>query len=122
MRVSKCAILGSLRPVSVVLVILLTAVACSGRVPETAREVTAIPRSSGEILLKWARVPDATQYEILKREGPSGPYQVLGRMERQSLSLLNTGLRNHTTYFFKLRACNRTGCSGFSQEVSAEAP
>jgi len=122
MRVPKRETLSFLRLVSIVVAILLTASGCSGRVPETSKEVAAIPRSSGEILLKWARVPDATEYEILRREGPSGPYQVLGRMERQSLSLLNTGLKSHTTYFFKLRACNRSGCSGFSQEVSAEAP
>jgi hypothetical protein len=105
---------------ALVAIVLIIVSGCAGLKPDAPKDVVAIPGSSGEILLKWTPLPEAQEYEILRREGASGPYQVLGRMQRQASSLLNTVLKTHTIYFFKLRACNRFGCSEYSQEISAE--
>ena len=110
----------SLLAIGMLVAVILASSACAGLAPDAPLGVAVTPRASGEILLKWIPLPEAQEYEILRREGVSGQYQVLGRMKRQASSLLNTGLKPRTTYFFKLRACNRFGCSVHSQEVSAE--
>ena len=121
MRERKLDTRGSILRISIIVILmLLGSSACAALTPDAPMDVVATPRSNNEILLKWTPLPDANEYEILRREGESGPFQVLGRMERQASSLLNTGLKTRTKYFFKLRACNRAGCSGYSEEVSAE--
>jgi len=80
--------------------------------------VVAVPLSSTEILLKWAPLPG--EFEIMRKEGVNGKYLLVGRTGKRATTHLNAGLKPRTTYYFQVRACDKTGCSGYSQEVSAE--
>jgi hypothetical protein len=74
-------------------------------------------RGDRQITLNWSAVAGATSYRVY-RTLTSGA-QTTTYTSTQSPSLLDTGLTNGTTYFYRVSAVNEVGESGKSIEVSA---
>ena len=85
--------------------------------PETPDRPSASAQSDAEIEVTWSAVSGATRYRLYRstRSGRSSP-----RIDDNIVALryLDRGLDAETEYFYRLDACNSTGCSGRSFQVS----
>lgn len=104
------------------LVLLSVAVGCRGAfVPRAPSGVSAEPQSRTVVLLSWRYEP-GHEYTIVEisRRAENEQYRVVGFMSGRINTLLNTGLRPDTRYFFRLRACQGRRCSEYSREAIGE--
>ena len=85
--------------------------------------VTVQSVSAAEVHLAWDQVDDARidHYQIFIGYTPE---QYIHRLETTSTSLKVAGLGTGTTYFFAVRACDRSGllCSAISNIIGATIP
>ena len=98
------------------------AVKCRGAfVPRAPSGVSAEPQSRTVVLLSWRYEP-GHEYTIVEisRRAENEQYRVVGFMSGRINTLLNTGLRPDTRYFFRLRACQGRRCSEYSREAIGE--
>lgn len=76
--------------------------------------------SSSRINLSWNDVANETSYELQRSTRPAFNRAlntvILGA---NATSYVATGLNANTSYYYRIRACNSAGCSGFSQTASA---
>lgn len=87
-------------------------------VPEAPTNVTAVPVSASEVDLAWKSVAGALAYEIERSpDGDSGWVQIAVTVG--SVTFQDTGLTAGTTWFYRVRASNLAGDSGYSDPVSA---
>ena len=84
--------------------------------PAPAPSVSA--RSESGIEVTWSAVSGATSYKIYRSESDDGTYARVGG-DISALRYLDGGLSANTEYFYRLEACNSSGCSGRSPQVSA---
>ena len=94
------------------------------RTPRTPSAPRASAQSHDEIEVTWSAVPGATSYKLYRSESSGGTYiQVgVGDISDALRYLDDTGLSENIEYFYRLEACNSSGCSGRSPEVSATTP
>jgi fibronectin type 3 domain-containing protein len=85
-------------------------------VPAAPTDLTATA-GNGRVTLSWSPVAEATSYNIY-RSTTSGE-ETLYQSGVTDTSLVDTGVSNGTTYYYKVTAANSTGESDFSQEASA---
>lgn len=71
------------------------------------------------VRLTWSAVGSATRYEVWRSEIQSGPFSLLG--ETQDTLYDDTAVTPGKVYWYKVRACNRFGCSELSEAVSGRA-
>lgn len=91
--------------------------------PSAPSGAQATPVSTSRIDLAWsAAAGTVDQYRIERKTGAAGSYAVIDSVSASSLSFQNTGLAPATQYFYRVRACNTAGCSGYSNETSATTP
>ena len=92
--------------------------------PRTPPAPSASAQSSTVIVVTWSAAPRATVYKLYRSTASAGPYtQVGGDFSTLTLSYRDdddsNGLDlNNSDYFYQLEACNSSGCSGRSPEVS----
>jgi fibronectin type 3 domain-containing protein len=84
--------------------------------PPAPTGLTATP-ASGQITLQWNASSGATSYNIYRATTSGGETLLVSGVT--GTSYLNTGLTNGTTYYYKVKAVNSAGTSGFSNEASA---
>ena len=84
----------------------------------TPTNLTATPASSSQINLAWDSVVVATKYYIYRATSSSGPFSKLTDEPTDS-SYTDNGLSANTTYYYKVKAVNSAGESGFSAVASA---
>jgi len=87
--------------------------------PAAPTHLDAQKQPNGDILLRWDPVPGATEIHVERRDGPDGEFLELGVTGAGSSGHLNTGLKPGTQYTWRLKACNRAGCSDYSAEAMA---
>jgi len=87
-------------------------------VPATPTGVGAAPGTAGRIRITWT-VVSGLRYEIWRSDTAVGPYT---RIAEFATSPYDDTVPAGQTRFYRLRACNACGCSGFSTEVGATAP
>ena len=95
--------------------------------PRTPPAPSASAQSSTVIVVTWSAAPRATLYNLYRSTASAGPYtQVGGDFSTLTLSYRDdddgNGLDPNDDYFYQLEACNSSGCSGRSPEVSAAPP
>jgi beta-glucanase (GH16 family) len=87
--------------------------------PAAPLELTAQSGGDAAIPLKWTASAEATSYTIFRSntQNDTNTRQVAANVVGTSFT--NTGLKNDSTYYFKIKAVNASGASVFSGEVSA---
>jgi hypothetical protein len=90
--------------------------------PNAPSNLTATPISSSQINLTWQdNSGDETGFEIERKTG-SGSYSQIATVGAGVTSYSNTALSASTTYYYRVRAYNAAGNSGYSNEASATTP
>jgi fibronectin type 3 domain-containing protein len=93
-------------------------------VPEAPADLRATP-GEGEVRLVWSPpahlrdgtpVPSPLAYQVLRATGPDAPLAPVARTPEGQTALVDTGLRNDTTYWYAVRAVRTEG------ETTAEGP
>jgi fibronectin type 3 domain-containing protein len=86
----------------------------------TGLRATAVSRS--RIDLAWTDTSsNETRFEI-QRSTAGRAFQLVATVPANAVSFVDTGLRQRTTYTYRVRACNQLGCSAFSNQASATTP
>lgn len=80
-------------------------------------QVTAL--SYNKINLTWADSSNnETGFEIYRATSPAGPYDIITTTTANKTSYLDSGLVAQTTYYYRLKAINKYGDSGFNPAES----
>ena len=74
--------------------------------------------TSGKPVLTWNAVPGATSYKVYRATSKSGTYSLLGTVTTTSYT--NTGAKEGTTYYYKVKAANGACESAYSNVVSGK--
>lgn len=69
--------------------------------------------------LAWADLPNENGYRLESKTGAAGVWGEIATPSANATTYSHTSLAPSTTYFFRLRAFNAGGTSGYSGEVSA---
>jgi hypothetical protein len=89
-------------------------------VPDPPENLTAELTEPDEARLSWSpRGPDATEFRIARRVGDGG-FQAHGTVDGSNTTFVDSGLQADTRYTYRVRACNASGCSDFSNQATAE--
>ncbi len=78
----------------------------------TPTNIIATSESSSQINLTWDSVNGATSYSVYGASSSSGTYTPIATVT--TTSLVDTGLRAATTYYYKVQAVNSDGLSSYS--------
>jgi len=79
--------------------------------------------SSSQIDLSWTDNSDnELQFKIERKTGSSGTWAQIGTVDANTTSFSNTGLSQNTTYYYRVRASNQAGNSGYSNEANGTTP
>jgi len=88
--------------------------------PSAPSGLTAAVISSSQISLSWTdNSTNETGFEIWRKTGSGGTYSAIATVAANVTTYANTGLTGNTTYYYKVRAYNGGGYSGFSNEAYA---
>ena len=87
--------------------------------PPAAPTVTMTYSDSGKPKLTWKAVSGATSYRVFRSESRGTGYSLLGTTS--STSYTNTGAAVGKTYYYRVKAVNSVGTSGYSNIVSGKA-
>ncbi len=87
--------------------------------PPAAPTVTMTYSDSGKPKLTWNAVSGATSYRVYRSESRGTGYSLLGTTTATSYT--NTGAAVGKTYYYRVKAVNSVGTSGYSNIVSGKA-
>jgi|GEM_PF-672490 len=89
-------------------------------VPNAPAQLLAAGTSPTEVYLSWTdRATDETGFVLERSVGDNAHYRVLAQLPADATSYQDTELTANTQYFYRLRAVNGEGSSGYSNEASA---
>ena len=87
--------------------------------PPAVPTVTMTYSDSGKPKLTWNAVSGATSYRVFRSESRGTGYSLLGTTTATSYT--NTGAAVGKTYYYRVKAVNSVGTSGYSNIVSGKA-
>ena len=91
--------------------------------PNSPNNLNATAVSSSQIDLTWQdNSINETGFKIERKTGSSGTYAEIASVAANVVSYPDTGRAAGTTYFYRVRAFNGSGNSGYSNEASATTP
>ena len=89
-------------------------------VPAVPTSLTATAVSSSRIDLRWTdNSSNESGFKIERKTGASGAWTEVGTAAANATTYSSTGLATRTTYYYRVRAYNATGNSGYSNEANA---
>lgn len=95
-------------------------VATANTVPAAPSGLNATPRSSSRIDLAWVdNANNEDGYKVERRTGSGSFAQIGSVVKGTSYTDTDTSLAPSTTYYYRVRATNSIGDSGYSAEVNA---
>lgn len=87
----------------------------------TPGNFSAEPVSSTRINLFWNDLSDnETGFEIYRATSPGGAYQFVTKTKDNITYFADEGISPNTVYYYKMRAVNNSGSSGYTAEISSE--
>jgi titin len=90
--------------------------------PPAPTGLMAVALSSSRILLEWRdNSVNETRFEIHRSTG-GGSFVLAGTAKASAQRFTDSGLRRSTTYTYRVRACNASACSPFSNLASTTTP
>ncbi len=91
-----------------------------GTPPAAPSGLTATAVSSSAINLAWTdNASDETGFKIERKTGVGGTYAQIGTAGANATTFPDSGLAASTTYYYRVRANNAFGDSGYSNEANA---
>lgn len=92
-----------------------------GAVPTVPPAPASLSAAAGntQVSLSWASSSGATSYSVYRGTSAGGESTTAIATGVGTTSYTNTGLTNGTTYYYKVKAVNTAGASGYSPEASA---
>ncbi len=91
-----------------------------GMAPSVPGELTVtVGEFADRVRVVWGPVAEATGYEVWRSTSATGAYQLVATTGHCAYD--DTGVIPETTYWYKVRACNRAGCSQFTPPQSGKA-
>jgi predicted secreted Zn-dependent protease len=81
--------------------------------PTVPGQPSAANATTSSLVVSWSSVSASTRYELRRALNSTGPWTLLGGATSPVTQL---GLSSSTTYWYQVRACNESGCSGWSLE------
>lgn len=90
-------------------------------VPNTPSSLAASTISTSQINLTWTdNANNETAYKVERATAAAGPWtEIAGALAANTTSYSATGLSASTTYYFRVRASNAVGNSGYSNAANA---
>jgi hypothetical protein len=90
--------------------------------PAAPSSLTATATSASQVSLSWTANPNnAAAFLIERKTGSAGTYRQIGQTAGQT-SFVDLGLVGNTQYFYRVRAINPAGTSGYSSVASVTTP
>lgn len=93
--------------------------AVTGTVPAAPADLAATTVSSSKIKLTWDDNSNNEEGFKIERRTSGGSYRQIATTGSNSTSYTDSGLSNNTRYYYRVRAYNDTGASGYSSEAGA---
>jgi subtilisin family serine protease len=88
--------------------------------PQSPDGLAATPESGSRINLTWTDLSsNESRFEIERKKGAGGTYSRIAHVAANKTSYSDTGLTEKSTYYYRVRAINSAGNSGYSNEVNA---
>lgn len=79
--------------------------------------------SSTKVALSWNdNSSNETEFRIERKKTASGSWSQIASLGSNVRTYTNSGLSSNTTYFYRVRAANQAGTSGYSNERSVTTP
>lgn len=101
----------------------------SGTIPSSAPgtapgNLQATTVSIGQVNMSWGSVAGATGYTIERASYNAGPWSQIANVVGSGVTTYQDkgGVWDNQTYFYRIRAYNGTGSSGYSAVISATTP
>ena len=89
--------------------------------PAAPTELRAVALTSSKVLLEWRdNAVNEARFEIQRSSG--GLFERAGSANANAQRFTDSGLRRSTTYTYRVRACNGSLCSPFSNTATATTP
>ena len=85
----------------------------SGSAPSSPSQPTAVKASATTITVSWIAVSGATSYEVYSDTNSGGSFSSKVATVNSGTTYTDTAPRG-ATYYYKVKACNASGCSSFS--------
>ena len=82
------------------------------------RNLYVVGRTEDSLAVVWNTVSFATHYEVQRSDSEDGEYAVVAT-EVPALGLVDEDLQPDSMYYYLVRACNRLGCTEFSDDPVA---
>jgi subtilisin family serine protease len=101
--------------------------ATAGGVPAAPAGITALANTTSSIRVSWADSSvNETGFTVTRRSMPPGGawsgWTTVGAPGANAVGFTNTGLVASTTYQYRVRACNATGCSAWAMTPTVAIP
>jgi hypothetical protein len=97
--------------------------ATSVALPASPSSLTVSVIASTQINLAWTdNSTNETGFRVERKTGASGTWSQIASLGANVRTFSNTGLAAGTTYYYRVRAYNASGNSGYSNEVMATTP
>ena len=88
-----------------------------------AEYFSVIDRTSDSLTIHWdaAWDPDGTVtfHELHRAQSEMGAYEAVASTDAADSTFVDPGLEPDSVYYYRVRACNDSGCTGFSKDVAA---
>jgi hypothetical protein len=91
-------------------------------VPAAPSNLTAIAASSTQINLAWTDNANNETGQTIERSTNGTTFTLIATVGANVTSYASTGLKKNTKYYFRVRATNSAGDSGYSNTASATTP
>lgn len=90
-----------------------------GAIPKAPGHIQATALSYNKIGITWADSSNnETGFEIYRAAGPSAPFDIIATTGANKTSYVDSGLVAQTTYYYRVKAINKYGDSGFNPAES----